>query len=97
MMGRRQVEQGVLFYNFSLDAHVPADHLLRSIDRFVDLWELRRELAPFYSTLGRPCEVADVPKKEVGRHKRHVRFEPVKRLSSDIATRPPCARSGRLA
>ena len=54
MMGPRQVEQGVLFYNFSLDAHVPADHLLRSIDRFVDLSELRRELAPFYSMLGRP-------------------------------------------
>ena len=54
MMGPRQVEQGVLFYNFSLDAHVPADHLLRSIDRFVDLSKLRRELAPFYSTLGRP-------------------------------------------
>ena len=54
MMGARQVEQGVLFYNFSLDAHVPGDHLLRSIDRFVDLSELRRELAPFYSTLGRP-------------------------------------------
>ena len=42
MMGPRQVEQGVLFYNFSLDGHVPADHLLRSIDRFVDLSELRR-------------------------------------------------------
>ena len=54
MMGPRQVEQGVLFYNFSLDAHVPADHLLRSIDRFVDLSELRRELAPFYSSMGRP-------------------------------------------
>ena len=56
MMGPRQVEQGVLFYNFSLDGHVPADHLLRSIDRFVDLSELRRELAPFYSTLGRPSD-----------------------------------------
>src|ERR1700723_4366151 len=54
MMGPRQVEQGVLFYNFSLYAHVPGDHLLRSIGRFVDLSELRRELAPFYSTLGRP-------------------------------------------
>src|SRR5271155_5300885 len=54
MMGPRQVEQGVLFYNFSLDAHVPADHLLRSIDRFVELSELRRELAPFYSSMGRP-------------------------------------------
>jgi hypothetical protein len=28
MMGPRQVEQGALFYNFSIDAHVPADHLL---------------------------------------------------------------------
>ena len=54
MMGPRQVEQGVLFYNFSLDAHVPADHLLRSIDRFVELSELRRELAPFYSSMGGP-------------------------------------------
>lgn len=54
MMGPRQVEQGALFYNFSLDAHVPADHLLRSIDRFVDLSEVRRELAPFYSMMGRP-------------------------------------------
>src|SRR6202048_5212178 len=54
MMGPRQVEQGVLFYNFSLDGHVPADHLLRSIDTLADRSERRRELAPFYSTLGRP-------------------------------------------
>ena len=54
MMGHRQVEQAALFYEFSLERHVPADHLLRLIDRFVELGELRRELAPFYSTLGRP-------------------------------------------
>src|SRR6187200_1067109 len=54
MMGHRQVEQAALFYGFSLARHVPADHLLRSIDRFVDLGELRRELAPFYSMIGRP-------------------------------------------
>ena len=54
MMGPRQVEQGALFYDFSLDAHVPGDHLLRSIDRFVDLSEVRRGLAPFYSSMGRP-------------------------------------------
>jgi transposase len=54
MMGHRQVEQAALFYEFSLERHIPADHLLRSIDRFVELGELRRELAPFYSTLGRP-------------------------------------------
>ena len=36
MMGERQVKQEALFYEFSLERHVPADHLLRSIDRFVD-------------------------------------------------------------
>jgi transposase len=54
MMGHRQVEQAALFYEFSLERHVPPDHLLRSIDRFVELGALRRELAPFYSTIGRP-------------------------------------------
>src|ERR1700733_12567695 len=54
MMGHRQVEQAALFYEFSLEKHIPADHLLRSIDRFVDLEEVRRDLAPFYSSIGRP-------------------------------------------
>ena len=54
MMGHPQVEQAALFYEFSLERHIPTEHLLRSIDRFVELGELRRELAPFYSTLGRP-------------------------------------------
>ena len=50
MMGHRQVEQAGLFYEFSLETHVPTDHRLRSIDRFVELGEVRRELASFYST-----------------------------------------------
>lgn len=54
MMGERQVDQAALFYEFSLERHVPEDHLLRAIDRFVDLSEVRRELAPFYSSTGRP-------------------------------------------
>ena len=54
MMGHRRVEQAALFYEFSLEKHVPPDHLLRSIDRFVELGEVRRELAPFYSAMGRP-------------------------------------------
>jgi transposase len=54
MMGHRQVEQAALFYEFSLERHVPPDHLLRSIDRFVQLSEVRRELTPFYSSTGRP-------------------------------------------
>src|SRR6185312_2446402 len=54
MMGHRQVQQAALFYEFSLEKHVPADHLLRSIDRFVDLQQIRRDLASFYSSIGRP-------------------------------------------
>src|ERR1700745_2525593 len=54
MMGHQKVEQAVLFYEFSLERHVPTNHLLRSIDRFVELGELRRELSAFYSTIGRP-------------------------------------------
>jgi transposase len=54
MMGHRQVEQAALFYEFSFERHIPADHLLRSIDRFVELGGLRQELASFYSPIGRP-------------------------------------------
>ena len=54
MMVHRQVEQAALFYEFSLERHIPADHWLRSIDRFIELGGLRRELAPFYSSMGRP-------------------------------------------
>jgi transposase len=54
VMGERQVDQSALFYEFSLEKHVPADHMLRSIDSFVDLGEIRTHLAPFYSTTGRP-------------------------------------------
>ena len=54
MMGPRQVDQAPLFYEFSLERHVPVAHLLRAIDRFVDLSEVRSHLAPFYSSTGRP-------------------------------------------
>ena len=39
MMGEREVMQEALFYGFCLERHVPSDHLLRKIDRFVDLSE----------------------------------------------------------
>src|SRR5829696_10530324 len=52
MMGERRVQEA-LFYEFSLEQHVPADHLLRSIDRFVDLSGIREHLRPFYSEVGR--------------------------------------------
>ena len=54
MMGQQMGRQDQLFYSFNLDRRVPADHLLRRIDRFLDLSELRRHLAAFYSHTGRP-------------------------------------------
>src|SRR5499427_5662615 len=54
MMGTKGGDQDRLFYSFNLDKHVPADHLLRLIDRFLDLSDLRRHLEPFYSHTGRP-------------------------------------------
>jgi len=53
MMGRVQ-EQGQLFFRFRLDDHVPEDHFLRQVDRFLDFKPLRAELAPLYSRIGRP-------------------------------------------
>src|SRR5438067_12350367 len=54
MMGERRVQQEALFYEFSLERHVPETHLLRHIDRSVELDGLRRQLVPFYSEMGRP-------------------------------------------
>jgi len=56
MMGERRVMQEALFYGFSLERHVPDNHMLRKIDRFVDLSELRAHLGPYYSEVGRPSE-----------------------------------------
>jgi transposase len=54
MMGHHSGNQDRLFYAFNLDDHVPTDHLLRGIDRFLDLNDLRKHLAAFYSHTGRP-------------------------------------------
>jgi transposase len=45
---------GVAFLPVLPRRRVPADHLLRKIDRFLDLGTLRQGLAPFYSPIGRP-------------------------------------------
>lgn len=54
MMGQQCGIQDRLFYSFNLDDHIPADHLLRGIDRFLDLGNLRQHLKPYYSHTGRP-------------------------------------------
>ena len=54
MMGQLSSGQERLFYSFNLEDHIPANHLLRSIDRCLDLSDLRHHLADFYSPIGRP-------------------------------------------
>jgi transposase len=54
MMGRLKSDQGQLFYEFHLGNAVPEDHLVRKIDTALDLSWLRSELAPHYSSMGRP-------------------------------------------
>lgn len=54
MMGERQTGQEALFSGFSLEQHVPDDHFLRSIDRFVDLYGVREHLRDYYNSTGRP-------------------------------------------
>ena len=53
-MGRQCDGQASLLYEFRLEDRVPGDHLLRKIDRFLDLDKVRTELRPFYSSIGRP-------------------------------------------
>ena len=54
MMGRLDSGQDKLFYSFNLDNHVPREPLLRGIDHFLNLRDLRQHLAPFYRPMGRP-------------------------------------------
>jgi transposase len=54
MMGQLSSGQERLFYSFNLEDHIPANHLLRSIDQCLDLIYLRHYLADFYSPIGRP-------------------------------------------
>jgi transposase len=53
MMGSSNTPQKPFFYAFNLDDAVPQDHLLRGIDRFLDLSDLRQHLVPYYSHTGR--------------------------------------------
>ena len=54
MMGQKTGDETQLFYAFNLDEYVPENHLLRRIDRFLDLSKLRQHLADYYSHTGRP-------------------------------------------
>lgn len=54
MMGRQAGGQERLFYSFSLEDHVPPNHLLRRIDQRLDFSGLRQHLGEHYSQIGRP-------------------------------------------
>jgi transposase len=53
MMGQT-ASKDQLFYAFNLEDHIPRGHLLRGVNKFLDLSTLRQHLAPFYSHTGRP-------------------------------------------
>jgi hypothetical protein len=52
MMGTQAAPEQ-LFYDFCLEDHVPDDHLLWRIDRFLDLSDVRQTLKSFYCLIGR--------------------------------------------
>jgi len=54
MMGQLPAGQNQLFYELCIDDYVPQDHLLRQIDPFLDLNQLRQYLSTYYSHTGRP-------------------------------------------
>lgn len=53
MMGRQETKRE-LFVLISLNEYVPEDHLLRAVERYLDLSEFRESLVQSYSHTGRP-------------------------------------------
>src|SRR6266498_1814855 len=56
MMGRQDVDQASLFYEFRLADRIPKDHLLRRINVFATavLADVHNQLKRYYSGIGRP-------------------------------------------
>src|ERR1700680_2833852 len=56
MMGRQDVDQASLFYEFRLADRIPKDHLLRRINVFTAavLADVHNQLKRYYSEIGRP-------------------------------------------
>ena len=62
MTGRQDRDQRQLFYEFSLDEMIPANHLLRRINVFAIavLADLHEQLKAFYSDIGRPSSIPEL-------------------------------------
>lgn len=58
MMGQQASGQERLFYAFNLEDHILSGHLLRVIDRCLDLSNLRGHLAAHHSHTGRALAIA---------------------------------------
>ena len=43
MMGQQAAAQNELFYEFNLEQHIPGNHLLRQIDKFLDFDQIRQQ------------------------------------------------------
>ena len=52
MMGRQKDGQDQFLYQFRLEDYVPEDHLLRHIERVLDLQGLHKHWRPSIATLG---------------------------------------------
>ncbi len=52
MLGPKQEAQSALFYDFSIEDHVPNYHILRAFDGVIDLSGVRKHLTEFYSSTG---------------------------------------------
>jgi hypothetical protein len=50
MMGQQETRQDQLFYSFDLETVVPRDHLLRGINQYLDLSDLREHLQTHRTT-----------------------------------------------
>jgi transposase len=48
MMGKQEVPEQ-LFYDFRLEDHVPAEHMLRQLDKVLRFDSIRAALASYYS------------------------------------------------
>ncbi|MEY8100016.1 IS5/IS1182 family transposase, partial [Falsihalocynthiibacter sp. S25ZX9] len=54
MLGPKQETQSALFYDFSIEAHIPYDHVLRTIGGVIVLSSVRQYLSEFFRSTERP-------------------------------------------
>jgi len=95
MLGPRQEAQAELFYEFSLEDHVPQDHLLRSIDRFVDLTIIRAHFADFHRHTGRPSVDPELLIRKSARSLHRARMSAQRTFQPVAAVKPSALRPPR--